>query len=91
MVMTMPHLVVNVGAVLSARKHVRFPLVMVPMLHEHDPNWDYNSMKRALVSADAVIAMTSFEVERLTSAYEVPRSNVFLASVGVDIHLAAER
>jgi glycosyltransferase involved in cell wall biosynthesis len=87
-VMTMPHLVVNVGAVLSARKHVRFPLVMVPMLHEHDPNWDYDSMKRALVLADAVIAMTSFEVERLTSAYEVPRSNVFLASVGVDIHLA---
>jgi glycosyltransferase involved in cell wall biosynthesis len=89
-VMTMPHLVVNVGAVLSARRQVCFPLVMVPMLHEHDPNWNYESMKRALVLADAVIAMTSFEVERLTSAYEVPRPNVFLASVGVDIHLGAK-
>jgi glycosyltransferase involved in cell wall biosynthesis len=89
-VMTMPHLVVSVDAVLSARKRVCFPLVMVPLLHEHDPNWDYHSMKRALVLADAVIAMTSFEVERLTSAYDVPRSKVFLASVGVDSHLAAK-
>jgi len=89
-VMTMPHLVVNVDAVLSARRHVRFPLVMVPMLHEHDPNWNYESMKRALVSADAVIALTSFEVERLTSAYEVPSSKIFLASVGIDIQLAAK-
>jgi len=89
-VMAMPHLILNVGAVLSARKHVCFPLVIVPMLHEHDPNWDYDAMKSALVLADAVIAMTSFEFERLTSAYEVPRSNVFLASVGVDIHLGAK-
>src|ERR1043166_9147675 len=30
-VMTMPHLVVNVQAVLAARKRISFPLVMVPM------------------------------------------------------------
>src|SRR5262249_13928397 len=54
-VMTMPHLVVNVQAVLKARQRIRFPLVMVPMLHEHDPNWDaaaIEAMKQALRSAD---------------------------------------
>lgn len=83
-VMTMPHLVVNVGAVLAAKRRVEFPLVMVPMLHEHDPNWDVEGMARALKAADAVIAMTAHEAERLVAAYGVTRESVFLAAVGVD-------
>src|SRR5262249_33514916 len=47
-VMTMPHLVANVQAVLTARRRVSFPLVMVPMLHEHDPKWDPAAMRDAL-------------------------------------------
>ena len=84
-VMTMPHLVVNVQAVLAARSRVDFPLVMVPMLHEHDPNWDIPSMARALSIADAVVALTSHEVDRLAEAYGVSRQKIFLASVGIDV------
>src|SRR5438477_11842641 len=61
-VMTMPHLVINVLAVLKARQRIRFPLVIVPMLHEHDPKWDaaaINAIKEALRWADAVMTMTS--------------------------------
>jgi glycosyltransferase involved in cell wall biosynthesis len=83
-VMTMPHLVVNVEAVLAARRRVQFPLVMVPMLHEHDPNWNARAMSEALSSADAVVALTACEVDRLSNAYGVPHEKIFLAMVGVD-------
>src|SRR5262245_37319703 len=88
-VMTMPHLVANVQAVLTARQRVPFPLVMVPMLHEHDPNWQVEVMKDALRSADAVVALTRYEKNRLISAYGVPSEKVFLASVGVDVDEAS--
>lgn len=88
-VMTMPHLVVNVQAVLAARKRISFPLVMVPMLHEHDPNWDIPSMSRALCSADAVITLTSYEANRLVEAYGVAPDKVFNASVGIDVETPA--
>jgi glycosyltransferase involved in cell wall biosynthesis len=84
-VMTMPHLVANVQAVLSARRRVPFPLVMVPMLHEHDPNWNVETMTLALRFADAVVALTGYEKDRLVLAYGVPPEKVFLASVGIDI------
>jgi glycosyltransferase involved in cell wall biosynthesis len=84
-VMAMPHLVVNVQAVLAARRRISFPLVMVPMLHEHDPNWDIPAMSRALRSADAVITLTSHEANRLVEAYGVPPDKVFNASVGIDV------
>jgi glycogen synthase len=84
-VMTMPHLVVNVEAVLAARRRIRFPLVMVPMLHEHDPNWNPRPMSDALSVADAVVALTSHEADRLSAAYSVPRERIFLASVGIDV------
>lgn len=84
-VMTLPHLVVNVQAVLAARSRRHFPLVMVPMLHEHDPNWDIATMASALTCADAVVALTASEADRLVAAYGVSPERVFLASVGVDI------
>ncbi len=84
-VMTMPHLVVNVEAVLAARQQIQFPLVMVPMLHEHDPNWNPKQMADALRLADAVVALTAYERDRLSAAYAVPREKIFLASVGIDV------
>ena len=84
-VMTMPHLVTNVAAVVSAKIKCTFPLVIVPMLHESDPNWNVPAMARALKSADAVVAMTKYEIRRLVEAYEVPRDKIMLGSVGVDI------
>jgi len=84
-VMTMPHLVVNVQSVLRAHAQIDFPLVMVPMLHEHDPGWDIPSMTKALSCAAAVIALTAHEVDRLAEVYGVPRQKIFLAGVGIDI------
>jgi glycosyltransferase involved in cell wall biosynthesis len=82
--MTMPHLVTNVLAVLEAKKKFGFPLVIVPMLHEHDPHWDVGSVAAALKLADAVVAMTEFEIQRLVESYAVPREKIFLGSVGID-------
>lgn len=84
-VMTMPHVVVNVQAVLAARSRIDFPLVMVPMLHDHTPNVDLNSTTKALSFADAVVALTRHEADRLTDAYGVAREKIFLASVGIDV------
>src|SRR5262249_13216172 len=84
-VMTMPHLVVNVQAVLASRRRISFPLVMAPMLHENDPNWNVSLMQDALRSANAVIALTADETERLTTTYRVPKEKIFLASPGVDV------
>lgn len=84
-VMTMPHLVVNVQSVLAARSSINFPLVMCPMLHEHDPSWDIAATAKALRLADAVVALTDHERERLAESYEVAREKIFLASVGIDI------
>ncbi|MFZ0426416.1 MAG: glycosyltransferase family 4 protein [Xanthobacteraceae bacterium] len=84
-VMTMPHLVVNVQSVISARSQIDFPLVMVPMLHEHDPNIDIPATAKGLSFADAVIALTVHEAERLAAAYGVGPENIFMASVGIDL------
>jgi glycosyltransferase involved in cell wall biosynthesis len=84
-VMTMPHLVVNVQSVIKARMRIDFPLVMVPMLHEHDPNVDIPVTAKGLSFADAVIALTGHEAERLAAAYGVEREKIFMASVGIDL------
>jgi len=84
-VMAMPHLVVNVQAVVSAKSSVDFPLVMVPMLHEHDPNLDIPSTARALSFADAVVALTRHETSRLTESYGVDPDKIFLGGVGIDV------
>ena len=84
-VMTMPHLMVNVQSVLAARSQLGFPLVLVPLLHEHDPNVDIPATTKGLSFADAVIAQTRHEADRLAEAYGVARPKIFLASEGVDV------
>ena len=84
-VMAMPHLVVNVLSVLSAQDALGFPLVMEPMLHEEDPDWPTEQMRRALRQAGAVIALTTHEANRLESAYAVEPDRIFHCSVGVEI------
>jgi glycosyltransferase involved in cell wall biosynthesis len=83
--MTMPHLVANVQAVLTARSRLNFSLVMVPLLHENDPRWNISQMAAALTRADAVVALTSHEVDRLSASYGVPRRKIFLAPEGIDL------
>ena len=58
---------------------------MVPMLHEHDPNVDIPATAKGLSFADAVIALTGHEAERLAAAYGVECGKIFMASVGIDL------
>ncbi len=84
-VLTMPHLVINVEAVLAAKRTLGFPLVMMPLLHEHDQNWEPESMKHALRHADSVIALTAFEADRLNTYYNVERERIFVIPPGVSL------
>lgn len=84
-VMTMPHLVNNVKCVLQAHQNQPFPLVMVPLLHEESPNWPTQKMKMALRQADAVLASTDHEAERLESFYQSPKERLFTAYLGIDL------
>lgn len=93
-VMTLPHLFANVRMVLDIHRRRPFPLVMVPLLHEDDPAWPAEEMAGALALADAVVATTSHEAERLRLAYRVPANRIFLCPGGADLPelpLAGER
>lgn len=84
-VVTMPHLVVNVEAVLKVHRARPFPLVMLPLLHEEDPHWDPARMREALRQANAVVAITHGECRRLVEAYGVAPASTFLGGMGVDL------
>lgn len=84
-VMTLPHVLANVESVMAARARLDFPLVMVPMLHEQDPNWNIKFTAERLAIADSVVALTSHEADRLAEIYRVPHHKIFLASVGIDM------
>jgi glycosyltransferase involved in cell wall biosynthesis len=84
-VVTMPHLVVNVEAVLDVHRDRPFPLVLLPMLHEHDAGWDADAVRHALRQADAVVALTANERERLVARYGVHGDAVFVGGMGVDL------
>jgi glycosyltransferase involved in cell wall biosynthesis len=84
-VMTTPHLVINVLAVLEAHRTKPFPLVVRPCLHEEDPNWCIQTMAEALRQADAVMAMTDYEAERLIGAYGVEAGRLSVGGNGVDL------
>jgi hypothetical protein len=84
-VVALPHLVKNVELVLRVRERLPFPLVMLPLLHESDPNWPLVVVKEALTLADAVVAYTVHEKARLVSDYCVPHERVFVGGMGVDI------
>lgn len=84
-IMALPHLLPNVRAALRSATGSRTPLVLVPLLHEDDPNWPVDKLRKALARADAVIALTEVERDRLTSGYAVDPQKVFVSGLGVDI------
>lgn len=84
-VVAMPHLVVNVQAVLRIRQRRNFPLVMLPLLHEEDPDWDVAACRAALAQADAVVSLTGHERRRLVEVYGVPTAKVFVGGCGADV------
>lgn len=84
-VLTLPHLFSNVRSVLEVRKRIPFRLVIVPLLHEHDPNWPLEEMRQAVACADGVIALTRYERNRLIDAYGARVDQVFVCPMGVDV------
>lgn len=87
-VLALPHMVVNVQAVLRAHRRMRFPLVMLPLLHDDWSAGQVRSMTVALRQADAVIAATEVEADQLRTTYGVPAARVFVSPLGVDLPTA---
>lgn len=84
-VLTLPHLFSNVRSVLEVRKRIEFRLVIVPLLHEHDPNWPFEEMRQAVARADGVIALTRFERNRLIDGYGARPDRVSVCPLGIDV------
>ena len=81
-VMTSPHLVVNVESVMRIRRTMPFPLVWLPLLHE---NQDFSAFRTASRQVDAAMALTEHEANLLRSEIGFPAEAVFTAGVGIDL------
>lgn len=88
-VMTAPHLVVNVQCVLQVRKEIVFPLVMLPLIHEEWTDEHKLKMTKALQYAQAVIAVTDYEADQLRKVYRVDSHKVFMAGAGTELPAVA--
>lgn len=82
-ILALPHLFPNVRCLLASPPDT--PLVIAPMLHESDPNWPFDEVRAAVSRADAVIALTAYEAERLTSAYGADPDRVAVVPPGIRI------
>ncbi len=83
-VIVLPHLIINVLAVLTARESLPFSCVMVPMLHEHDEQWSNEVMQQKLTKVDHIVAMTAHEQRVLQADYGVHADQITLGSTGID-------
>jgi len=91
-VIAIPHIEpINVQIVLRMWEVMKFPLVLIPLLHESDPGWSRLAVKAALKSADAVLANTHWEADRLCRHYDVPQNKVFVGGMGADVVHRDER
>jgi glycogen synthase len=88
-VLTMAHATVHVRCVAAAHRRRPFPLVMVPLLHDHDPWVPHAAQQAVLDQADAVVANTPHEAARLTAEFAVPAERVVVGGLGVDLPEAA--
>jgi len=84
-VLTLPHLFENVRAVFEIHRDDPFPLVWVPLLHEADPNWPFDEVRRWASSADALIALTAHEADRLVDDYSADPYRIHVVPPGVDV------
>ncbi len=89
-VMALPHLLPNVIAAVDLSAQRDTPLVLTPLLHENDPNWPTEDLRRVLGGVDAVIAMTRHEADRLISGYGVDGDRVFVSGLGVEATVAPQ-
>jgi glycosyltransferase involved in cell wall biosynthesis len=84
-VLTLPHLFENVRAVFEIHRDDPFPLVWMPLLHEADPNWRFDEVRRLASSADALIALTAHEADRLIDDYGADPRRIHVVPPGVDV------
>jgi len=82
-VLTLPHLFENVRSVLTIHGEEPFPLVWMPLLHEEDPNWPLDEIRRRVPSADALVAVTEHEADRLVAGYGADPDRVHVIPPGV--------
>lgn len=84
-VMTMPHLVANVQAVLQVHRNECFPLVLIPLVHADWTDSIKREMARACEQADAVVASTAAEARQIQSEWGILANKVFTVWLGVDL------
>ncbi len=84
-VMALPHLLPNVIGAVELCKERNIPLVLTPLLHENDPNWPTDDLRKVLDGAGAVIALTKHEADRLVLGYGLDRHRIFVSGLGVDV------
>jgi glycosyltransferase involved in cell wall biosynthesis len=83
-VVALPHLFPNVEEVIRLRAESRWKLIYVPMLHEDDPYWSIERVSGAVAAADAVVALTDHERERLLESYGAAPGLTAVIPPGVD-------
>lgn len=82
-VVTLPHLFPNVEEVLTLRPGADWRLVFAPHLHEEDPHWQVERVTAAVTAADAVMALTTHERDRLVAAYGADPARVGIVTPAV--------
>lgn len=84
-VLTLPHLFENVRSVLEIHGKDPFPLVWMPLLHEEDPNWPFDEIRSRVPAADALVAVTAHEADRLITGYGADPGRVHVIPPGVSV------
>ena len=82
-VLALPHLFENVRIAFEIRRRDPFPLAWMPLLHEDDPYWPFDDVRRLLPAADAVVAMTAHEATRLVDGYGAEPDRIHVIPPGV--------
>jgi glycosyltransferase involved in cell wall biosynthesis len=83
-VVALPHLFPNVEETIRLRASAQWKLVLVPMLHEDDPNWSIQRVSNAVVRADCVVALTDHERDRLIESYGSKSDTTAVVPPGVE-------
>lgn len=84
-VVTLPHRFPNVDAAARARIEAGWRLVYAPLLHESDPSWSIEHIAEIVAAADGVIALTSYERDRLVEGYGARGERTAIVPPGVDL------
>ncbi len=83
-VMAMAHTQWNVQVAVKIRERRKFPLVIVPLIHEGSPSCFGDVMRSILKRADAIVANTPFEKDLIAEEFSIPEERVFTGLLGVD-------